>query len=147
MIFLPRFCAVICASTRTPATAGAPIVTSAPCPTRYTSVNATVSPTAPVSFSTSIVSPGLTRYCRPPVVTTAYISYPLALKNKCTSCFAVPSLQAPCQTRCCLSYAKVGGERTTCRGGLSSGAASRHTLFLHLALGLHSVYSSLLQYG
>src|SRR6266446_2805030 len=77
MIFLPRFWAIIWASTRTPATAGAPTITSAPCPTSCTLVTVTVSPTAPVSFSTSIVSPGLTRYCRPPVVITAYIPYPL----------------------------------------------------------------------
>ena len=66
-----------------------------------------------------------------------------SLKSKCTSSFAVPSLEALCQTRRWLSYAKVGGERTTCRGGLSSGAASCRLSLLHLAHGLHSVYSNL----
>src|SRR5215470_2460644 len=37
---------------------------------------------------------------------------------------------------------KVSGERTTCRRGLSSEAASRHTSLLHLAHGPHSVYSN-----
>src|SRR5712691_8160253 len=127
MIFLPRFWAIIWASTRTPATAGVPTVTSAPCPTRCTLVNVTVSPTAPVSFSTSIVSPGLTRYCRPPVVITAYIPYPIlsfALRNKCTSSFAVPSPQALCQARRLSSSTKVGGERITCRAERQAGPPS-----------------------
>jgi hypothetical protein len=45
--------------------------------------------------------------------------------------------------RTVLSYAKVGGERTTCRGGLSSEAASRGISLLHLAHAPHSVYSNL----
>src|SRR5262249_44385221 len=41
------------------------------------------------------------------------------------------------------NYAKVGCERTTCRGGLSSWATSRRLSLLHLAHGPHSVYSHL----
>src|SRR5262245_58015676 len=66
-----------------------------------------------------------------------------SLKSKCTLSCAVPSLEALCQTRRYLSYTKVGGERTTCRGGLSSGAASWRIALLHLAHGPHSVYSNL----
>src|SRR5262249_15921786 len=128
---------------RTPATTGAPIVTSAPCPTSCTSVNATVSPTAPVSFSTSIVSPGITRYCRPPVLTIAYISYPLPSR----AIVPHPALCRHCRRHvrpgACYTMQKVGGERTTCRAGLSSRHPSRHFVLLLLVHTPHSVYSTI----
>src|SRR5689334_6562637 len=60
------------ASTLAPDTSGSPSFTSAPSPTRRTS-SATLAPTSCVSFSTLRRSPSLTRYCFPPVLTTAYI--------------------------------------------------------------------------
>src|SRR3954464_13993905 len=60
------------ASTLAPETSGSPSFTSAPSPTRRTS-SATFAPTSCVSFSTLRRSPSLTRYCFPPVLTTAYI--------------------------------------------------------------------------
>src|SRR6266436_5563279 len=60
------------ASTRAPDTVGAPSFTSAPSPTRRTS-RSSFDPTSCASFSTLRRSPSLTRYCLPPVLTTAYI--------------------------------------------------------------------------
>src|SRR5256885_5160915 len=60
------------ASTLAPATSGAPTLTPSPSPSSRTS-RATFAPTSPSSFSTLRRSPSWTRYCLPPVRTTAYI--------------------------------------------------------------------------
>src|SRR4051812_29860688 len=63
------------ACTLAPLTSGAPSFTSAPSPTSKTS-RSSFAPTSCVSFSTLRRSPSLTRYCLPPVLTTAYIGAP-----------------------------------------------------------------------
>src|SRR3954451_3924802 len=60
------------ACTLAPLTSGAPSFTSAPSPTSSTS-RSSFAPTSWISFSTLRRSPSLTRYCFPPVLTTAYI--------------------------------------------------------------------------
>src|SRR5437868_5614721 len=64
------------ASTLAPSTSGAPTLTASPSPTSRTS-RASFAPTSPSSFSTLRRSPSWTRYCLPPVRTTAYIEAPL----------------------------------------------------------------------
>ena len=56
-----------------PDTSGAPMVTASPSPSISTSPSTTAAPGSPSSFSTTSTSPGLTRYCLPPVLITAYI--------------------------------------------------------------------------
>src|SRR3954447_5561393 len=51
-----------------------------PSPTSRTSPRVILSPALPSSFSTTILSPGATRYCLPPVRTTAHIGSSLALE-------------------------------------------------------------------
>src|SRR3989449_5408451 len=65
-------CETTSACTRAPETSGSPSFTSAPSPTSSTS-RSTLAPTSCASFSTLRRSPSLTRYCFPPVLTTAYI--------------------------------------------------------------------------
>src|SRR5258705_5769961 len=72
-------CETTSASTRAPETTGAPSLTSAPSPTRSTS-SSSFTPTSCASFSTLSRSPSLTRYCLPPVLTTAYIEDLLAFR-------------------------------------------------------------------
>src|SRR6202171_6094868 len=66
-------CETTSACTRAPDTRGAPSFPSAPSPTSSTS-SSSFAPTSCVSFSTLRRSPSLTRYCLPPVLTTAYIA-------------------------------------------------------------------------
>src|SRR5688572_14141574 len=55
---------------------------SEPSPASKTSSRLIESPVSPASFSTTILSPGATRYCLPPVRTTANIGLSLLhLKN------------------------------------------------------------------
>src|SRR5436853_6040072 len=51
-----------------------------PSPASKTSPRVTLSPALPSSFSTTILSPGATRYCLPPVRTTANIVSSLLLR-------------------------------------------------------------------
>src|SRR4051794_7893871 len=51
-----------------------------PSPASRTSPSVTLSPALPSSLSTTILSPGATRYCLPPVRTTANIGSSLLLK-------------------------------------------------------------------
>ncbi len=50
--------------------------TSDPSPAKRTSPSVMVSPASPASFSTTILSPAATRYCLPPVRTTANMAFP-----------------------------------------------------------------------
>src|SRR3954454_4263247 len=68
-------CAMTSASTLAPSTSGTPTLTASPSPTSRTS-RAIFAPTSPSSFSTFRRSPSWTRYCLPPVRTTAYIDAP-----------------------------------------------------------------------
>src|SRR5207244_11812722 len=72
-------CETTSARTLAPETSGAPSFTSAPSPTSNTS-SSTLAPTSWASFSTLRRSPSLTRYCFPPVLTTAYIGDLLAFR-------------------------------------------------------------------
>src|SRR5713101_1672963 len=65
-------CETTSACTFAPSRSGAPSFTSAPSPTSNTS-RSNFAPTSCASFSTLRRSPSLTRYCLPPVLTTAYI--------------------------------------------------------------------------
>src|SRR5712692_7213644 len=58
---------------------GAPTFTSLPLPTSSTS-RSSLAPTSCESFSTLRRSPSLTRYCFPPVLTTAYILSSVAFR-------------------------------------------------------------------
>src|SRR5689334_13247133 len=75
MIFWPRPCSTTSARTIAPSTPGEPTrVELSPLPaTSRTRPRSGVSPGSPVSRSTAIVSPVLTRYCFPPVSTMAYM--------------------------------------------------------------------------
>ena len=70
-----RPCSSIVPSTRAPLMFGAPTVTAPPSAISSTSPSSTVSPTSPGSRSTLSARPSSTRYCFPPVRTTAY-TYP-----------------------------------------------------------------------
>src|SRR5690606_34020223 len=59
-----------------PAMVGAPRVTPLSPPSISTSPNFTFEPASPSSFSTTMTSPGWTRYCLPPVLITAYMLKP-----------------------------------------------------------------------
>src|SRR5579862_2328680 len=74
MIFLPRPSPITVATTVAPGTTGAPTCVSPSCETSNTRSSVTVAPGSAGSNSTSTMSPGLTRYCFPPVSTTAYIA-------------------------------------------------------------------------
>src|SRR5476651_709202 len=71
--FLCLPCDTTSTETLAPSTRGAPSLTPAPSPTRRTS-RSSLAPTSSSSFSTFSLSPSLTRYCLPPVFTTAYIA-------------------------------------------------------------------------
>src|SRR5579883_907044 len=71
-VFSPRPCATIVPLTRA-CSASAPALTDSPSTTASTRPNSTSAPTSPSSVSISIASPGVTRYCFPPVSITAYI--------------------------------------------------------------------------
>src|SRR6185437_12016616 len=60
---------------------GAPTVTASPSPSIITWSKSTLAPGSPASLSTTSTSPGLTRYCLPPVLITAYIEAPMAKRN------------------------------------------------------------------
>src|SRR3546814_289766 len=67
MTFSPFACATISAETVRFLVS----LRSEPSPASRTSSSVTVSPASPASFSTTILSPAATRYCLPPVRTTA----------------------------------------------------------------------------
>src|SRR5438477_7206129 len=71
-VLSPRPCAVMVPFTRA-ALMVEPAFTASPSITAITRSNSTAAPTSPVRVSTSIDSPGATRYCLPPVSMTAYI--------------------------------------------------------------------------
>src|SRR5882672_1248661 len=70
---------MIFAFTEAPFTTGVPTLSACPSPTRRTSSRTSSLPTAAASFSTLSFSPAETRYCLPPVLTTAYMGY---LRNR-----------------------------------------------------------------
>src|SRR5512142_2561696 len=72
MVLSPRPWAVMVPFTRAALTVE-PAFTASPSITARTRSNSTSAPTSPVRVSTSIDSPGATRYCLPPVSITAYI--------------------------------------------------------------------------
>src|SRR6266851_6989179 len=67
---------MIFALTEAPVTTGVPTLSAAPSPTTRTSSSTSSLPTAAGSFSTLNFSPPETRYCLPPVLTTAYMLLP-----------------------------------------------------------------------
>ena len=73
MTLRARPCSTTSAVTMAPSTKGAPIAAPAPSPTMSTSLNSTMSPASPASFSTVNRSLAATRYCLPPVLMTANI--------------------------------------------------------------------------
>src|SRR3954467_11913715 len=73
MIFLPRPCSTISASTVMPPTVGRPTETEPASSATSSGPNEILVPAGPVSFSTRRVSPSLTRYCFPPDTMTAYM--------------------------------------------------------------------------
>src|SRR4029077_10387123 len=75
MIFGPRAWSRTSAATVAPATVGAPSVTPSP-PTTKTSPNSTISPGSPLTLPTLTTSSAATRYCLPPVLTTANMFVP-----------------------------------------------------------------------
>ena len=72
MIFGPRSSRSTVPVTEAPLTSGVPTVTSSPSPTSRTRSNVTDAPVSTASFSMTSSLPASTRYCLPPVVTTAY---------------------------------------------------------------------------
>src|SRR4051794_7558609 len=82
------------------------------------------SPALPSSFSTTILSPGATRYCLPPVRTTANIGFSLLLRN------SVPREQGSANTGRARKRAAYGrGQR------LSTGERPRPNLLTMLSAG------------
>src|ERR1700716_2333339 len=67
----PRRCAITLASTSTPSMAGVPTLISLPSLKRRTRPSFSDAPGSAVRRSTRIRSPGATRYCLPPLTTTA----------------------------------------------------------------------------
>src|SRR5690242_2474142 len=72
IVLSPRPCAAMVPFTRA-LPSEEPALTESPSTTATTRSNSTSAPMSPVRVSTSIDSPGATRYCLPPVSITAYI--------------------------------------------------------------------------
>src|SRR3954453_13073400 len=94
-----------------------------PSPASSTSPSVTLSPALPSSFSTTILSPGATRYCFPPVRTTANIGSSLLLRN------SVPRERGSANTGCARKRAGYG------RGQSLSTAEGQATALLTLLSG------------
>src|SRR5215510_11064200 len=72
--------------TLAPATTGLPVVIVSPLARKMTSLKVTLSPEAASSFSTAIVSPGLTRYCLPPERMIAYAMLKIPVLERRKNC-------------------------------------------------------------
>src|SRR3546814_7122816 len=89
---------------------------SVPSPASRTSSSAIVEPASPASFSTTILSPAATRYCLPPVRTTANMAYLFILQCLCAKQMARPN-----------AFAREAGPLLDCVRSVNAfGAQRRH---------------------
>src|SRR5690606_18937741 len=89
----PRVCSTSSATTFAPETSGAPTLGSPEPPTISTSVNSTLAPASPATFSMVMTSSWATRYCLPPVLMTAYMIFCASFRARFSR---LKGLAAPC---------------------------------------------------